>query len=72
MTVTGRRGRRRRQIVDDLQEKTGYWKSERGETSSHSLETSLWKGLGAGHNTDGRCNKLGHTCISRAGVAQSP
>jgi hypothetical protein len=24
--VTGRRGRRRRQLLDDLKEKRGYWK----------------------------------------------
>ena len=26
--VTGRRGRRRKQVLDDLKEKTGYWKLE--------------------------------------------
>jgi hypothetical protein len=70
--VTGRQGRRCRQIVSDLQEKTGYWKSERGSTRSHSVETSLWKGLGTGRKTNSTFNKLGHICISRAGVAQSP
>ena len=60
------------QIVGDLQETTGYWKSERGSTRSHSVETLFWKGLGTGRKTDNTFNQLGHTCISRAGIAQSP
>ena len=34
--VTGRRGRRRRKLLDDLKERRGY---------SHYVESSLWKRL---------------------------
>jgi hypothetical protein len=42
--VTGRRGKRRKQLLDDLKEKRGYWKLK-GSTKSHSVENLLWKGL---------------------------
>jgi hypothetical protein len=44
--VTGRRGRRRKQILNDLKETTVYWKLEEAvPTSSHSVKKSLWKSL---------------------------
>jgi hypothetical protein len=42
--VTGRRGRRRKQILDDLEEKRGFWKLKE-EALEHTLENSLWKRL---------------------------
>jgi hypothetical protein len=42
--VTGRQGRRREELLDDLKEKTSYWK-QRGGTRSQSMENSLWKRL---------------------------
>jgi hypothetical protein len=45
--VTGRRGRRRKQLLDDLKERRGYCKLE-GET----LERTLWRTrFGRGHGT---------------------
>jgi hypothetical protein len=44
--VAGSRGRRRKQLLDDLKEKKGYvLKIERGSTRWHSVENSLWKRL---------------------------
>jgi hypothetical protein len=45
--MTGRRGRRRKQLLDDLKEirlikDTGNWK---GSTRSHPVENPLWKRL---------------------------
>jgi hypothetical protein len=36
--VTGRRGRRRKQLLDDLKEKRGYWKLKK-----ESLDLTLWR-----------------------------
>jgi hypothetical protein len=36
--VTGRRGGRRKQLLDDLKEKTGYWKLE-----EEALARILWR-----------------------------
>jgi hypothetical protein len=41
--VTGRRGRRRRKLLDDLKERRGYF--EGGSSRSHYVESSLWKRL---------------------------
>jgi hypothetical protein len=41
---TERRGRRRKQLLDDLQEKRKYW-NLRGSARLHSVENSLWKRL---------------------------
>jgi hypothetical protein len=35
--MTGRRGRRRKQLLDDLKEKRGYWEIERESTRSHTV-----------------------------------
>jgi hypothetical protein len=42
--MTGRRGRRRKQILDDLKEKK-ILEIERGSTRLHPVEKSLWKRL---------------------------
>jgi hypothetical protein len=36
--MTGRRGTRRKQLLDDLKEKTGYWKLK-----EEALDRSQWR-----------------------------
>jgi hypothetical protein len=36
--MTGRRGRRRKQLLDDLKEKKSYWKLK-----EESLDRTLWR-----------------------------
>jgi hypothetical protein len=36
--MTGRRGRRRKQLLDDLKEKRGYWKLK-----EEALDHTLWR-----------------------------
>jgi hypothetical protein len=43
--VTGRRGRRRRNLLDDLKERRGYSHLKDGSSGSHYVESSLWKRL---------------------------
>ena len=43
--VTGRRARRRRKLLDDLEERRGYSSFEGGSSRSHCVESSLWKRL---------------------------
>ena len=51
--VTGRRRRRCKQLLDDLEETRGYLLYiARGSTSSHCLENSLWKRLWTCRKTD--------------------
>jgi len=46
IVVTGRRGRRHKQLLDDLKGKRLYWKSE-GEALAHTLwSTSFGRGYG--------------------------
>ena len=45
MEATGRQGRRRKQLVDDLTIKRGYWKLEADTLRSHAVETPFWKML---------------------------
>jgi hypothetical protein len=47
MVVMGIRGRRRKQLVDDLKEKGGYCKLK-----EETAEDSLWKRLWTCHKTD--------------------
>ena len=48
--VTGRRGRRRKQLLDDLNEKRGYCKLK-----EEALDRSLWRtGFGRGYGTFAR------------------
>jgi hypothetical protein len=49
--VTGRRGRRRRKLLDELKERRGY-SSEGGSSRSYYLESSLWKRLWTCRKTD--------------------
>jgi hypothetical protein len=51
--MTGRRGRRRKQLLHDLKVKTGYWKLK---SRSHCMENSLWKRLWTCCKTDNRMN----------------
>jgi hypothetical protein len=48
--VTGRRGRRK-ELLDVLKKKRGYWKLTGGSTRSDSLENSLCKRLCTCYNT---------------------
>jgi replicative superfamily II helicase len=54
--MTGRRGRRRKPLLDDLKEKK-ILEIERGSTRSHCVENSLWKSLCTCRKTDYRMNK---------------
>ena len=47
--VTGRRGRRRRKLLDDLKRMLSF---EGGSSRSHSVESSLWKRLWRCRTTD--------------------
>ena len=49
--VSGRRGRNRKQLLDDLKE------TEIGSTRSPSVENSIWKGLWTCRKTDNRKNE---------------
>ena len=43
--MTARRGRRRKQLLDDLKEKRGYWKLK-----DEALDRTLWRtGFGRGY-----------------------
>jgi hypothetical protein len=53
----GRRGRRRKQLLDDLKKKERILKIERGSTRSHPVENSLWKRLRTCRKTDYRMNE---------------
>jgi hypothetical protein len=53
--MMGRRGRRRKQLLDDLKEK--ILEIERGSTRSHPVENSLWKRLRTCRKTDYRMNE---------------
>jgi hypothetical protein len=50
------KGRRRKQLVDDLKERRGYWKLEE-ESPGFAVENSLWKRLLACHKADCRMNE---------------
>ena len=47
-----RRGRRRRKLLDDLKERSGYSHWKRGRSISHCVESWLWKGLWTCRKTD--------------------
>jgi len=44
LQVIGRRGSRLKQLLDDLEEKSGFWKSKES-TRSHSMDNLLLKRL---------------------------
>jgi hypothetical protein len=68
--VTGRWGRRSKQLLDGFKEKTGYWKLIRGLTISSSVENSLWKayGLIVRHTTKRVIEKSVSTDLSKISV----
>jgi len=45
--VTGRRGRRHRQLLDNLKEKTGYWKLKKEALDRSLRRTSFVSGYGS-------------------------
>jgi len=45
--VTGRRGRRRNKLMDDLKEKTGYWKLKEEALDRTLRRTRFGRGYGA-------------------------
>jgi len=51
--VTGRQGRRCKQLLDDLKEKR-ILQIQRGRTRLHSVENSLWKRLWTYLKTENR------------------
>jgi hypothetical protein len=55
--MTGRRGRRRKQLLDDLREKK-IMEIERGRTRSHAVESSLWKRLRTCRKTGYRMDEV--------------
>jgi hypothetical protein len=62
--VTGRRGRTRKPLLDDLKEKKMILVIERGSTRSHCVENSLWKGLWSCNKTDYRMSKFLAFCLT--------
>jgi len=50
--VRGRRGRRRRKLLDDLKERTGYSHLKGGGSESHYVESPLWRRLWTCRKTD--------------------
>jgi hypothetical protein len=55
--MTGRRGRRRKQILDDRKEKRRYWKFKEDTLISYTVQNSLWKRLRNCRKTDYRTNE---------------
>jgi hypothetical protein len=51
LEVTGREGRRRKQLLGDLKETSGYWKLK-GEAPDRSMENCLWKRLWSCRKSD--------------------
>jgi hypothetical protein len=60
--MTGRRGKRRKQLLDDLEQKK-ILEIERGSTRSHPVENSLWKRLWTCRKTDYSMNDISVTQI---------
>jgi hypothetical protein len=44
--VTGRRGRRRKQLLDDLKEKRGYWKLKEETLDRNAWRTGFGRSMG--------------------------
>jgi hypothetical protein len=55
--MTGRRGRRRKQLLYDHKEKRNYWKLKEESTRSHPLENWFWKRLRTCRKTYYRMNE---------------
>ena len=54
--MTGRRGRRRKRLLDDLKETIGYWKLEE-EALTRTVENTLWKRLWTSRKTNRGVNE---------------
>jgi hypothetical protein len=54
--MTGRRGRRRKQLLDDLTEKRRYWNLKEEALDRYHMDNSLWKRLRTCRKTDYRMN----------------
>jgi hypothetical protein len=54
---TGRRGRRRKQLLENLKEMRGYWKLKE-EAQDRTMESLLWKSLWTRRKTDYRMIEL--------------
>jgi hypothetical protein len=64
--MTGRRGRRRKQLLDDLEGKEKILEIERGSTRSHPVENLMWKMLQTCRKADYKMNEHTsyiHICI---------
>jgi len=53
--VKGRRGKRRKQLLEDIQERRRYW---RGSNRSHPVENWFWNSLCNFRRTDSGINEL--------------
>jgi hypothetical protein len=54
----GRRGRRRKQLLNDFKERRGKTETEGGSTISHSVENSLRKRLWTCRKADCEMNEM--------------
>jgi hypothetical protein len=61
--VTGRRGRRRKQLLDDLKETRGYWKCKEEELFSGLWRTRFGRGYDPLKTTYGIDDKLLAYCL---------
>jgi hypothetical protein len=66
--MMGRRGRRRKQLLDDLKEKKRYWKLKEEALDRTLSRTRFWKRLWTCRKTDYRMNEMHnyvyiHVCI---------
>ena len=55
--VTGRRGRRHKQLLNDLKERRAFSKLKKGSTRSRCVEKSFWKRLWTFRRTDWKMMK---------------
>ena len=53
--MKGRRGKRRKQLLEDIQERRRYW---RGRNRSHPVENWFWNSLCNFRRTDSGINEL--------------
>ena len=62
--MTGRRGRRRKQLLDDFKGGKRIQETERGSSRYHTVENSLWKRLWTCRKTDCRMSVYIYVCIN--------
>ena len=67
--VTGRRGRRRKQLLDDLKETIGYWKLKKKALDRSVWRTRFGRGCGSVDKTDCGCHcvEFGIGCLRTVG-----